>query len=68
MIYASNAVVHMLTGKAIARAVRGHFIIDAALNAMILSRIYHVSDVDTESFEELAEKGFLMKLPSYLTS
>ena len=26
MIYASNTVVHMLTGKAIARAVRGHFI------------------------------------------
>ena len=59
MIYASNVVVHMLTGKAIARAVRGHFIIDAALNAMILSRIYHVSDVDTESFEELAEKEVL---------
>ncbi len=35
-IYAPNAVVHMLSGKAIARAVRGHFIIDAALNALIL--------------------------------
>ena len=35
-IYAPNAVVHMLSGKAIARAVRGHFIIDAALNALML--------------------------------
>jgi len=35
-IYAPNAVVHMLSGKAIARAVRGHFIVDAALNALIL--------------------------------
>ena len=35
MIYASNVVVHMLTGKAIARAVRGHFIIDVAFNALI---------------------------------
>ena len=31
-----NAVVHMLSGKAIARAVRGHFIVDAALNALML--------------------------------
>ena len=35
-IYAPNAVVHMLSGKAIARAVRGHFIVDAALNALVL--------------------------------
>ena len=49
----------MLTGKAIACAVRGHFIIEAALNALILSRIYHVSDVDAESSEELGEKEVL---------
>ena len=35
-IYAPNAVIHMLSGKAIARAVRGHFIVDAALNALML--------------------------------
>ena len=28
-----NSVTHMLTGKAIARAVRGHFLADAVLNA-----------------------------------
>jgi hypothetical protein len=32
-----NAVVHMLAGKAIARAVRAHLIVDAALNALVLS-------------------------------
>jgi len=31
LIYAPNAVIHMLSGKAIARAVRVHFIVDAAL-------------------------------------
>ena len=36
-IYASNTVVHMPTGKAIAWAVRAHFIVDAALNALLLS-------------------------------
>lgn len=49
MIYASNAVVHMLTGKAIARAVRGHFIVDAALNALILSSKFHVSALDEDT-------------------
>ena len=34
--YAPNAVVHMLSGKAIARAVRAHFIVDAALNALMM--------------------------------
>ena len=40
--YASNAVVHMLSGKAIAQAVRGHLIVDAALNALLLAKIFGV--------------------------
>ena len=38
-IYVPTAVVHMLSGKAIARAVHAHFIIDAALNALILRNV-----------------------------
>ena len=37
VIYANNAVDTMLTGKAIARAVRGHMLVDAALNAMLIA-------------------------------
>lgn len=37
LAYASNAVVHMLTGKAIARAVRGHLLVDAALNTLLFA-------------------------------
>ena len=37
MIYASNAVDHMLSAKAVSRAVGGHLIIDAALNALLYS-------------------------------
>lgn len=33
-VYGENAVIHMLTGKAYSRAVRGHFIVDAALNTV----------------------------------
>ena len=42
LIYASNAVVHMLTGKAIARAARGHLIVNAALNALVLAKTFNV--------------------------
>lgn len=37
MFYASNAVGHILSGKAVSRAVRGHLIIDAALNTLLYS-------------------------------
>ena len=40
--YASNTVVHMLSGKAIARAIRGHFMVDAVLNALLLASSYNV--------------------------
>ena len=37
IIYAPNAVDHMLSGKAISRAVRGDFIVDAALSCLLYS-------------------------------
>ena len=43
LVYASNAVDHILTGKAIARAVRGHFLVDAALNTLIYAAALQVS-------------------------
>ena len=43
LIYAPNAVVHMLSGKAIARTVRAHFIVDAALNAMMLTDVINAT-------------------------
>ena len=60
LIYAANSVVHMLAGKAIARAVRAHFIVDAALNAILLSNAmdippYSTSDGEAKSsLEEVA--------------
>lgn len=41
-VYAPNAVTHMTSGKAIARAVRAHFLIDTALTSIILSHIYGI--------------------------
>lgn len=39
-IYAPNSVVKMLNGKAVARAIRGHLLLYAALNAIICEEIY----------------------------
>ena len=39
----SNAVVHMLSGKAIAQAIHAHFIVNAALNALLLKSVFNAS-------------------------
>jgi hypothetical protein len=39
-VYAQNAVSHIMTGKAISRAIRGHFMVDTILHALLLSKIY----------------------------
>lgn len=41
-VYAPNAVDHIFTGKAIARAAQAHLLVDAALNALILSKVLEV--------------------------
>ena len=48
-VYASNTVTHMLTGKAFQRAVWGLFLVDSALNAMMVS--YELSHLQLLSHE-----------------
>ena len=47
-IYAPNTVGHMLSGKAVARAMRGHQLVDTALSAMLLTEAYP----EAQSLEE----------------
>ena len=42
VVYAGNTVCHMMSGKAVSRAVRGHMLVDAALNTMLLADAYNV--------------------------
>ena len=42
VVYARNAVKHMLSGKAISRAVRGHLLVDAALNTILVANAYNL--------------------------
>ncbi|PIK60572.1 hypothetical protein BSL78_02508 [Apostichopus japonicus] len=48
VVYAGNAVRHMLTGKAVSRAVRGHMLVDAALNTILAAKAYNVTTPTTE--------------------
>ena len=41
----------MLSGKAVERAIRGHFLIDATLNAMLMSKVFHLSVIDSLEYE-----------------
>ena len=45
LVYAPSAVVHILSGKAYARAVRAHLLVDAALNALILADAFQVPQI-----------------------
>ena len=56
-VYASNVIHHILSGKAFARAIRGHFLIHTVLQTLMIEDLVEkcsVSDVDLEklaSFE-----------------
>ena len=58
-VYAPNAVNNMLHGKAVLRAVREHFLLDAALNALLMSDTFHVSlpESDTSMEENSGRQG-----------
>ncbi len=55
LVYAPNAVVHMFIGKAIARAVRAHLLVDAALNCLLLANALG-APLPSQSIGEYEEK------------
>ena len=48
-VYGKNTVVHIMSGKAVSRALRGHFLVDGALRRKLLS--YIIGDELTETDE-----------------
>ena len=53
-IYGENSVVHMLTGKAVYRAIRGHNLVDKCLNKLIVEDIVTKDNTKLFLFEELS--------------
>ena len=52
LVYAKNVVGHMLTSKAVARAVRGHFLVDAAQNTLVVCNTFNIPlPVDTRVYD-----------------
>ena len=39
MVYATNSVGHMMSGRAFAQAIRGHFVVDSCLNNILINKI-----------------------------
>jgi hypothetical protein len=75
-IYASNTVNHMMDGKAYARAVRCHLIIDAVLHEILLKKlIYEESEMEEEdlcrlkdAYNMVTENGFESLNTDYVNS
>lgn len=51
IVYAANTVSHMLSGKAVSRAVCGHLMVDAALNTILAADVYNVPVPNKETVE-----------------
>ena len=49
VIFAENTVPHLMSGKAVSRAVRGHLIMDSALNALLLSKAYDIDPLPSNN-------------------
>ena len=41
-VYAANAVCHMMSGQTSDRAIRGHMLVDTAINALLISKIFDI--------------------------
>ncbi|CAC5372507.1 unnamed protein product [Mytilus coruscus] len=66
-VYASNAVNHMLSGKAVSRAVRGFMMVENALHILLMKESFRVSlpsahetditEADSSECDEIVEKA-----------
>ena len=58
-VYAGNAVGHMLSGKAVTRAIRGHFLVHEVLSSMIVTNALDltltVNEINTSEMEMMKE-------------
>ena len=54
-VHAENSVVHIMTGKAVSRTLRGHFLVESALTSIILETLIADKKVDVTSFQPVYE-------------
>ena len=51
-IFASNTVTHILSGKAVARDVRGHLLLDTALNTVLMAKTFGLQPNGTSATDD----------------
>eukprot|EP00794_Sanderia_malayensis_P014576 gene14576-16078_t len=68
VVYAENAVTHMLTGRAVQRAVQGHLLVDATLNDLILAQAYDMSLTAEDKEIENESEILADNVPSHAAS
>ena len=53
VVYSENAVQHMISGKAITRALRGHFLFKSALRLTIIDRLLQEEIISEDDLKEV---------------
>ena len=56
-VYAENSVTHMLSGKAVSRALRAHFLAESALESLIIEKLISNKNVDLTPFQPVYEQA-----------
>ena len=56
LVYPENTVRHILSGKAVYRAMRGYFLVDAALNILIIKNHLFTDKNNASHFLDISEK------------
>ena len=61
-VYAANSIPHMLSGKAVSRALRAHFMAESALVALLLEQLCSNESIDFNFLYNLYNKAMEMQL------
>ena len=54
-VYAENSVEHMLSGKALSRSLRGHFLVESSLKDLLFDLVAEDFDTDVQPLKEFVE-------------
>ena len=56
-VYAGNSVSHMMSGKSIARSIRGHLLVESSLMSLLLSMVKEKTDTNFEEFGQFYDRA-----------
>jgi len=66
LIYASNTVCHIMSGNAVSRAVRGHFIVDTSLHSLLAAKVLGITLPAGNSDAHQNTQGMLSSINTFL--